>query len=199
MLRPHGPVNFRSFLNRRKYIAIYHWLNFIYIVAYLPAGVWYRYLTLWGYVVNATVFSLLWLAHSVNGDFLKQRYEPPTELADHNKNDKNVLDPTLWPWCLWPWVHLAYEAALVFNTLIFVIFWFVEAPFLIYYEQWTSASGFNLFFFTTVYHTVPATLLVFEWWHNSIRVAMERLTLLYLIFYIYTLLYMYESLFVIAR
>lgn len=140
---------------------------------------------------------MLWFAHSVNGDFERDYYEAPMPLTPETKDRKNSLDLTKWPWSLWPVITVLYEWVLVNNTVVTFAFWVVEAPFMCYAYFWSPSTPLYLHGELFISHSLPFIGVLFEWWHNSIRVSTARVWLITLIVSVYPVCLMVSELYIV--
>ena len=81
----------------------------------------------------------------------------------------------MFPWLQHLVIHALYEWTLAINLTAALFFWGVEVLF------WSQrdpksfrAITFGELGFKYLTHTLPLILLIFEWWHNSIKVAQHR-------------------------
>lgn len=139
ILRPHGNVQFATFYQRRKNRAIFFILLAGYEVVFLTNS-FFHYLTVLGFIFSALAYGLLWAAHRVNGDSHKSRYSEPADLTAENANETNVFSMTRHPWSLWWLVTFLYELQVVVNTVVAVLFWFVEWPLWGINGEWHTLS-----------------------------------------------------------
>lgn len=94
-----------------------------------------------------------------------------------NAEKYNVMNRSRLPFSLWSAIHACYEWSLIVNTVVVLAFWFLEGPFIIYNLAWTTKTPYSMQFMYYFDHTVPYTLLIFDWWHCSIRVGFGRIWL----------------------
>ena len=128
---------------------------------------------MWGLIYNTVVYNMLVFAHWINDDFSKLKYEKPLTLTNENWNDRRTLRMDVWPWNLWAVVHLAYEVCLVVNLVVTLMFWFIEAPIVLYN---TSVSITPLAIFSIyIVHILPQLSVMLDWWHNSMEIKTTRL------------------------
>ena len=115
--------------------------------------------------------------HAVNGDFYRPQYQPPQPFDGSNDGTRNVLNPLMYPWRHSLVIHALYEWTLSINLTAALFFWGVEV---LFWSQRDPKSfraitlGDAAFKYLT--HTLPLILIIFEWWHNSIKVAFHRVT-----------------------
>lgn len=80
VLKPHGQVDFQTFVKRRRTIAIYFIIHAGSHVILVPYQFW-EYLTTWGMIFAAAAFTYMWRMHVANGDFEKTQFERPSDEA----------------------------------------------------------------------------------------------------------------------
>lgn len=124
---------------------------------------------------------MLYYAHVVNGDFDRDQtiYVEPRFIDENNANQKNVVDLSKQPWSTWAFIHAFYEFHLLINTVVTLGFWYIEGPFMVYdgflFDEKSSYGAVIPIVVTTISHTLPMILIIFEWWHNSIVVTTQRI------------------------
>lgn len=128
----------------------------------------FKYLTNWGLIFAMISYCLMWLAHGLNGDLRRARYEKPQNLNADNQEERNVFSMDRLPWSFWWVITFTYNLALSTNMVVGIAFWLVEFPAMGMEGYWAALSNGTFLIFWYV-HTVPQILLISEWYHSSIR------------------------------
>ena len=191
ILKPHGSVKWRAFLMRRLWIGLFS-IGFALVHVMLTFEYFYYYLTVWIIISNALFYALLLASHAMNGDFWREEYETPLVDLPHNDGKFGVFDRSRFPFNFWPVTHMLYEWCLCGNVVVVGAFWLIEAPAMIYQFGWSARTDLPTQLMLFVDHILPATLMLFEWYHCSIRVSNERIFLYALggLFYAVVLVYL---------
>lgn len=149
-------------------VALYFLINFLVLLGALGHKMFY-YLTNWVLIWGMVSYCLMYLAHAINGDLDRERYEYPVNRTKKNANEMNVFAMDRLPWSFWWLITFSYEMALSINVAVGIAFWLVEMPVMGLEGYWMTLSNEKWIFMYTI-HTIPQIILLTDWFHCSIRV-----------------------------
>jgi|LauGreDrversion4_2_1035121.scaffolds.fasta_scaffold1427973_1 hypothetical protein len=83
----------------------------------------YLYLTSMTFLMTTAFYTILYVAHNLNGDFDRKLYLDPLD------NKRIPYSPDSFPWSASWWINRLYEYVVSFNTTVWIVFWSVELVF----------------------------------------------------------------------